>query len=112
MLLDKLNIKSIICFAEGCVIKEFSAAIEGRALRGHVVKTLYVPGEETCKIHCFLNEVCQSINVSPNGASGRWKCELSDTDEKQNPQSLIEDEGFKYYASKVKYDIFPISFSS
>ncbi|RMX47457.1 hypothetical protein pdam_00002147 [Pocillopora damicornis] len=85
---------------EGCVIKEFSAVIEGRALRGHVVKTLYVPGEETCKIHCFLDEVCQSINVSPNGASGRWKCELSDTDEKQNPQSLIEDEGFKYYASK------------
>lgn len=72
MFLDKLNIKSIICFAEGCVIKEFSAVIEGRALRGHVVKTLYVPGEETCKIHCFLDEVCQSINVSPNGASGRW----------------------------------------
>ena len=96
-----------IFIPESCIIKEFLTPVKGKVLAGHVIQTLSVSEEETCKIHCYLNDICQSINVSPHGTNGMWKCELSDTDEKQNPQSFIEEDNVKYYPTKVKSGIFP-----
>lgn len=97
----KFNIYPNISFLECCRIKEFSTSITGKVLVDHVIKTLHVAQEETCKIHCYLSDFCQSINISPRHESGMSRCELSDTDEHQNPESFIEADGYKYYATKV-----------
>ena len=89
-----------ISISECCRIKEFSVPIAGKVLVDHVIKTLNVAQEETCKIHCYLSDICQSINIRPLG-SDLWRCELSDTDDKQNPQSFMEADGYKYYATEV-----------
>lgn len=99
----KLKIYLNISFLECCRIKEFSASITGKVLVDHVIKTLYVAEEGTCKIHCYLSDICQSINISPRHESGMSRCELSDTDEHQNPESFKEADGYKYYATKVTY---------
>ena len=95
-----------ISFSECCRIKEFSAPVTGKVLADHVIKTLDVTQEEKCKIHCYLSDICQSINISPRLDSGMWRCELSDTDEKQNPESFMEAYDYKYYATKVSDDTF------
>jgi len=95
-----------VSFSECCRIKEFSAPITGNFLADHVTKTLDVAQEEMCKLHCYLSDICQSINISPRLDNGMWRCELSDTDEKQNPESIMEAEGYKYYATKVSDDKF------
>lgn len=95
-----------VSFAECCRVKEFLAPVSGKVLADHVIKTLDVAQEETCKIHCYLSDICQSINISPQLDSGMWRCELSDTDEKQNPESFMAAYGYTYYATKVSNVIF------
>ena len=64
-----------------------------------MIKTLYVPQEDNCEIHCYLDKLCQSINISPQLDNGKWMCELNDVT--VGPESLIEAEKHKYYGTKV-----------
>ncbi|KAJ7385550.1 Notch, partial [Desmophyllum pertusum] len=101
MLLLKIGL--LLCWLvekECCRIKEFSIPITGKCLVGHVINTLLVTEEETCKLHCYLNDICQSINISPRLDNDMWRCELSDTDDKQNPECFEEAVGYRYYATK------------
>ena len=84
--------------SECCQIKEFHTPITGKILRGHVIKTLFVAQEEMCRVHCYLDDICQSINISPRPGNGQWKCELNDVSDSEN---LVEAEGHQYYATKV-----------
>ncbi|XP_029209382.2 uncharacterized protein LOC114973122 [Acropora millepora] len=87
------------CFTkkECCKVKEFLEPIQGKVLRGHVIKTIYVEQKEMCRAHCFMNDICQSINVSPQLDNGQWRCELNDASGQEN---LIDEAGQVYYFTK------------
>lgn len=76
-----------------------SAPTSGKVLKGHVIKTVFVPKEEMCRVHCFMNEVCQSINVRPPDLNnGQWRCELNDA---SSTEHVVDAKGHKYYATKA-----------
>ncbi|XP_044171330.1 uncharacterized protein LOC114973858 [Acropora millepora] len=82
---------------ECCKVKQFLEPIQGKALRGHLIKTLFLKQEEMCQAHCFMNDICQSINVSPQLDNGQWKCELNDAGGLEN---LNDEAGQVYYFTK------------
>ncbi|KAK2558375.1 putative skeletal organic matrix protein 5 [Acropora cervicornis] len=65
---------------ECCKVKTFLEPIQGKVLKGHLIKTLFVEQEGMCQAHCFMNDICQSTNVSPQLDNGQWRCELNDAD--------------------------------
>ncbi|XP_044171324.1 uncharacterized protein LOC114973112 isoform X2 [Acropora millepora] len=82
---------------ECCKVKEFFEPIQGKVLRGHLIKTLFVGQEEMCQAHCFMDDICQSINVSPQLDNGQWRCELNDAGGLEN---LVDEDGQVYYFTK------------
>ena len=82
-------------------MKSYAAPIYDKALQGHVFKALQLEKEELCRINCYLEETCQSYNVASSPHLGRWECELSDTDDKQHPESLVTSLGKIYRATQV-----------
>ncbi|XP_074615366.1 protein glp-1-like [Acropora palmata] len=82
---------------ECCKVKEFLEPIQGKVLKGHVIKTLFVGQEKMCQAHCFMDDICQSINVSPQLDNGQWRCELNDAGGQEN---LIDEAGQVYYFTK------------
>ena len=82
-------------------MKRYASPIHGKALQGHVFKTLHLEKEELCRINCYLEEICQSYNVASSPHLGGWECELSNTDDKQHPESLVTSPGKIYRATQV-----------
>ena len=51
-------------------------------LPGHVIRTEKVANEGSCRVRCFLEPNCVSINVGPADDQGHRTCELNNlTDE-------------------------------
>ena len=69
-----------------------------------MIKTLFVEQEEMCQAHCFMNEICQSINVSPQLNNRQWRCELNDASGLEN---LNDEAGQVYYFTKVSKKLQP-----
>ena len=68
-----------------------------------------VANEGSCRVKCFLEPNCVSINVGPADDQGRRPCELNDfTDEKASQSGLEERTGYIHYAVEVS-DIFAIN---
>ena len=57
-----------------------------------------------CQAHCFMDDICQSINVSPQLDNGQWRCELNDAGGLEN---LVDEDGQVYYFTKVIEILFP-----
>ena len=69
-------------------IMVFKEPIPDRVLPDHVIRTEKVLNEGGCKVKCFLEPKCVSINVGPGGAHTRT-CKLSNaTDESPSLSSL------------------------
>ena len=84
-----------------CLVKSYAAPIYGKELQGHVFKTLQLEKEQLCRINCYLEKTCQSYNLASSPHLGRWECELSNTDDKQHPESLVSSPGKIYRATQV-----------
>ena len=54
----------------------FKEPIEGKMLPGHVIRTEEVANEGSCRVRCFLEPNCVSINVGPADDQGKRTCEL------------------------------------
>ncbi|XP_015771709.1 PREDICTED: neurogenic locus Notch protein-like isoform X4 [Acropora digitifera] len=82
---------------ECCKVKTFLEPIQGKVLKGHLIKTLFVKQEGMCQARCFMNDMCQSTNVSPQLDNGQWRCELNDAGGLEN---LNDEAGHVYYLTK------------
>ena len=59
----------------------FTEPLTDKALSGHVIRTEIVANEGSCRVKCYLEPNCVSINVGP-ADDGKQMCELNDvTDE-------------------------------
>ncbi len=75
--------------------------ISNRALEGHVIRTEKVPDDGSCRVKCYLEPNCMSINVGPTGEGGHV-CELNNaTDESPSLSSLVERQRYTYYGVEV-----------
>ena len=79
----------------------FKEPVHGKILPGHVIKTEKVANEGSCRVKCFMEPNCVSINVGPDEHGGRM-CELKNfTDESSSQSGLQEKEGYIHYAVEV-----------
>ena len=80
--------------------------VDGKILPGHVIKTEKVANEGSCRVKCFTEPNCVSINVGPDENGGRM-CELKNfTDESLSKSGLEEKEGYIHYAVEVSDPFF------
>ena len=84
----------------------FKEPVEDKILPGHVIRTEKVANEGSCRVKCFLEPNCVSINVGPADDQGQRTCELKNfTDESPSQTGLQEATGHIHYSAEVS-DIF------
>ena len=72
-----------------------------KRLPGHVIRTESVANEGGCRVKCFLEPNCVSINVGP-AVAGKRPCELNNsTDESPAQSALKRGSGYIHYAVEV-----------
>ena len=75
-------------------------------LPGHVIRTDKVANEGSCRVRCFLEPNCVSINVGPADDQGQRTCELNNfTDESPSQTGLQQKTSHIHYSAEVS-DIF------
>ena len=82
----------------------FKEAINDKVLPGQVIRTEMVPNEGSCRVKCFLEPNCVSINVGPE-VEGTRTCELKNfTDESETQAGLEEKRGYIHFVVEVIKD--------
>lgn len=80
----------------------FKEEVPNKALQGHVIRTEQVLNEGSCRVQCYLEPNCVSINVGPF-KGGSHKCELNNvTDEKKFAAALKSNTSYTYNAVEVR----------
>ena len=80
----------------------FAKAIEGRRLKGSVIKEVEVDSEDSCQIECVKEENCQSYNFGDTKSNTkRFKCQVNSLDRFVGHANFTKDEKFKYRGMKV-----------
>ncbi|KAL9974179.1 hypothetical protein ACROYT_G011190 [Oculina patagonica] len=86
------------CFDDECRNIEFKEPVANRAMKNHVIRSEAVPNEGTCRLLCYMEPNCVSINLGPL-EGGKHKCELNNaTDENQITMILVDKPYFTYLA--------------
>ena len=79
----------------------FKEPVSNKAFFGHVIRTKQVPDDGSCRVKCYFEPNCVSINVGPFD-EGKQMCELNDeTDESQSHQALVDRQRYTYQAVEV-----------
>ena len=79
----------------------FKEPVSNKALEGHLIRTEKVSNEGSCRLKCYLEPNCVSVNVGPLD-KGAHICELNnDTDESPSYLTLVERELYTHHAAEV-----------
>ena len=71
-------------------------------MKGHLIHSEEVPNEGSCRVMCFMEPNCVSINMGPL-EGGKLKCELNNvTDENEFASALRIRAAHTYLAVEVK----------
>ena len=73
-------------------------------MKNHLIKTEDVPNEGSCRVLCYMDPNCVSINLGPF-IQGKHLCQLNNATDK----SLAYEQGFTYLAVEVT-STFDLSF--
>ena len=80
----------------------FKEPIYDKVLPGHVIRTEKVKNEGSCRVKCYLDPNCVSINVGPE-VEGTRTCELKNfTDESSAQSDLEERKDHLHFAIEVQ----------
>ena len=68
-----------------------------------MIRTEKVPNEGSCRVKCFMEPDCVSINMGPLQNSGEINCELNNaTGENEHKADLTERANYTHLAIEVK----------
>ncbi|KAL9973368.1 hypothetical protein ACROYT_G019819 [Oculina patagonica] len=98
LLLLKISLAISFHSAEGsdvCRQIHFLYSVDGKALVGHVIKTVQVKTDDHCQIRCYREHQCLSYNLGPYQNYGH-ACELSNSDHIRHPDDLVPMPGYMY----------------
>lgn len=80
----------------------FKEPVSDKALTGHVIRTEKVTDERSCRVECYLEANCVSVNVGPNDG-GHHVCELNNgTDESPTLSNLSNRKSYTYLGIEVR----------
>ncbi|KAL9974203.1 hypothetical protein ACROYT_G011216 [Oculina patagonica] len=86
------------CSGDQCRNIMFKEPVADRAMKNHVIRSEEVPNEGTCRLLCYMEPNCVSINLGPL-EGGKHKCDLNNaTDENQITMILVDKPSFTYLA--------------
>ena len=97
---DLLN-KNSSQSTDDCRNVEITPPISDSALVGHVINETEVGFLGTCRVMCYIEADCVSLNVVPLQHAESLLCELSDSDHIQHPEDLFYRPGSTYVSIKV-----------
>ncbi|KAL9989348.1 hypothetical protein ACROYT_G003889 [Oculina patagonica] len=72
-----------------CRIIMFKEPMKNKAMAGHVIRSEEVPNQGTCRLKCYMEPNCVSINFGPS-EGGKYKCELNSVSD-ENKLSFLEE---------------------
>ena len=79
----------------------FKEPVPNKALNGHVIRQEKVFDEGSCRVFCYLEPNCVSINVGPQEDGGRI-CELnSKTDDSLSHSAVLQKNRYTYFRIEV-----------
>jgi len=79
----------------------FKEPVANKAMKNHFIRSDEVSSEGSCRLMCYMEPNCVSINLGPL-QGGKHKCELNNaTDENQFAKSLVHKPTFTYLAIEV-----------
>ena len=79
----------------------FKEPISNKALKAHVIRTVKVTDEGSCRVRCYMEPNCVSVNVGPQ-VQGSHVCELNNaTDESSSLSALRKKNGYTCYGIEV-----------
>ena len=80
----------------------FKEEVPNKALHGHVIRSERVLNEGGCRVQCYLEPNCVSINVGRLN-DGSHQCDLNGvTDDKEFAVALTKTTGFTYNGVEVR----------
>ena len=85
-----------------CRIIEFKKPIENKAMRDHVIKIAEVINEGNCRVMCYMEPNCVSINFGPS-QGGKYRCELNNASDENHMTVLEEKPTFTFLAIEVTF---------
>ncbi len=103
---QKLHVSIAYCFSAVFTVEYdrilmFMEPVSNKAIEGHVIRTEQVSDEGSCRLQCYLEPNCVSINVGPFDERTQI-CELNDeTDESLSHLALVERQRYTYHAVEV-----------
>ena len=105
----KDSIYSLMSFTDDeCRIIEFKEPEENKAMTGHVIKSGEVDNQGSCRLMCYMEPNCVSINFGPSH-DGKYTCQLnSATDE----DHLQEKPNFTFLAIEVNISMAQFFFNA
>lgn len=89
----------------------FKEPVSNRAIKNHVIRSERVPNEGTCRVLCYMEPNCVSINLGPLEGETH-KCELNNaTDESQFFTFLKNEPRYTYLAIEVTVKVKFLNFT-
>ena len=79
----------------------FKEEVPNKALHGHVIRTEQVLNKGSCRLQCYLEPNCVSINVGPL-KDGSHQCDLNNVTHDMEKCALENMNGFTYNAVEVR----------
>ncbi|KAL9969833.1 hypothetical protein ACROYT_G022099 [Oculina patagonica] len=76
------------CSDDECRMIIFKEPIPDKEMRGHVIRKEEVPNQGSCRVLCFMEPNCVSINVGPI-QGGKYKCELNNATEENQVENVL-----------------------
>ena len=87
---------------DGCRHIVWSQPVQDKVMQGHVIRSMEVPHEGSCKVICYTEPNCVSINVRPATQEGKYICELNNaTGESESSSVLQSKEGHIFVSIEV-----------
>lgn len=56
---------NFLMLPDQCRTLHFTTPTLGKAFVGHVTRSLKVTKESSCKVNCYMDESCASLNIGP-----------------------------------------------
>ena len=103
-----MRINSIIKFLLGsttgdeCRIIIFEEPLPNKAINGHVIRSEEIANEGDCRMMCYMEPNCVSVNLRPLHV-GKYKCELNNATVDESKLTFLEEMGAYYLAIEVMF---------
>ena len=76
---------------------EFDHSFDGKCLKNHMIRTVDVTGERSCRTLCYMEPNCVSYNFN----KVKRKCELNNSTSREGEENMESNSSYIYCGAKV-----------